>query len=130
MHPTENDKNILVAVYDIKSQSYGVPMYYEDRVSAIRGFSTACSNPESNMFKYPQDFQLKILGSYCRKTGLLIQGLASETDTPVICEAHNVKLDPVVKIQDIAFMSEQMKETTEQLKLFMQAINNNSNQGS
>ena len=118
--------SLLVAVYDIKSQTYGVPMYYEDETSAIRGFSTACSNPESNMFKYPQDFQLKIVGSYNRSTGLI----SSEGEFAVICEAHNVKLDPVVKIQDIAFMSEQMKETTEQLKLFMQAINNNSNKGS
>lgn len=62
-------KRKLFAVYDLKAQFYGNPFLFTHKGEAIRAFMTACGDPQTNMYRYPEDYQLFYLGEYDDTTG-------------------------------------------------------------
>lgn len=48
----------VCAVFDVKAEAFGRPMFVPSVGLAIRAFIDECKNPESQMCKYRQDFSL------------------------------------------------------------------------
>lgn len=61
----------VFAVYDVKSASYGQPHFIASTGLALRTFGEVCLNPESPLFKYPQDFALYEIGTWDPSSGVL-----------------------------------------------------------
>lgn len=61
----------VYAVFDVKSAAYGNPIFLPSNGIALRTFGEACLNPESPMFKYPEDFSLFEIGMYDPSSGEL-----------------------------------------------------------
>lgn len=53
----------LYAVFDRKAQSYGPVMSYPHDAVATRDFGTACADSNSMLSKYPEDFELRCIGT-------------------------------------------------------------------
>lgn len=61
----------LFAVRDVKADAFGAPMSIATEGLARRSFLEACHNPQSELAKYPTDYQLYQLGEYDPNSGLL-----------------------------------------------------------
>lgn len=48
----------LFAVRDVKVSEYSNPMYYPSEIHAVRDFEQAAKNKETNIGRYPGDFEL------------------------------------------------------------------------
>lgn len=54
----------MCSVFDLVAQQYGRPFFAVSDGSAIRGFSDEVNNPESQLYRHPDDYQLFILGEF------------------------------------------------------------------
>ncbi len=61
----------VFSVFDVKAAAYGQPMFMPSNGIALRTFGEVCLNPESPMFKYPEDFALYEVGSWDPSSGVL-----------------------------------------------------------
>lgn len=61
----------VYAVKDIKSGLFASPHHLTSDGVAIRSFSMACENKESQINKFPEDYSLYHLGTFNIETGLL-----------------------------------------------------------
>lgn len=59
----------MYSVKDTKSQLFGMPHFQQSDGVAIRSFSTACEDQNTDLNKYPSDFSLYHVGSYDISTG-------------------------------------------------------------
>ncbi len=59
------------AVYDVKAESYGNPMFMTNEGLAVRGFSDAARDPKSALCQHPEDYSLYEIGTYDPNKGLL-----------------------------------------------------------
>ena len=57
------------SIYDAKSGLFSTPQYCVNQAVAIRQFVEICSNPETLLFKNPEDFFLYFLGTFDEETG-------------------------------------------------------------
>jgi len=63
----------LYGVKDLKAGAFTTPPFGAlSRGVAIRMFSSACQNQESDLGKYPADFELWELGSFDQGNGSLV----------------------------------------------------------
>lgn len=60
---------LIFSVFDRAAQGYLDPWYAPNQDVAIRSFSIAANNPDSNFYKHPQDYSLFCLGTFDAKTG-------------------------------------------------------------
>lgn len=61
---------ILVSLYDKKASEYHPPYPFENLISALRAYMGAFGkNPEANIVKYPEDFDLYQVGEFDGVTG-------------------------------------------------------------
>lgn len=75
----------VCAVYDVKAEAYGRPMFVPAVGLAIRAFIDECKNPESQMCKYKEDFRLFQIAMFDDQAGtfeeqgskLLLEGSAT-----------------------------------------------------
>jgi hypothetical protein len=65
-------KKKMYVVYDSKSESYGLPMFFQSKGVAIRNFTDEVSRPDSLIAKHPEDFTLFELGDYSESTGVFV----------------------------------------------------------
>ena len=65
-----NEKNAY-AVKDVKTQLFSSLHFLPSDGVAIRSFSVACENEETELSKFPEDFSLYHLGSFNESTGKL-----------------------------------------------------------
>lgn len=63
---------ILVAVLDKKALAFGAVYTSKNESTAIRDFSIACQNPESNLNRFPEDYQLCKLANFDEEQGKII----------------------------------------------------------
>lgn len=54
----------LYAVFDRKAKAYGPIMGYAHDAVAVRDFSTACQDEQSNLCRFPEDFELHDVGIF------------------------------------------------------------------
>ena len=60
---------ILVSVVDKKAEAFG-PVFTSKNVAiATRDFSQACQDPQSNLNKFPEDYELILLGEFDETSG-------------------------------------------------------------
>lgn len=60
---------ILVAIYDKKAKTYGAVYTERNPEVAIRNFSQACQDTNTNLNKFSEDFNLVMLANYNEETG-------------------------------------------------------------
>lgn len=59
----------VFAVYDVKSEIFGAPIFLQSKGEAIRAFSDVANNDQSPICRYAGDFKLVYLGLYDEETG-------------------------------------------------------------
>ena len=60
------------AIKDIKAEMFSqMPMFVNSNGLAIRSFATACEDDKTDFNKYPEDFSLYEIGTYCMETATL-----------------------------------------------------------
>lgn len=64
-------KAMLFAVHDSKTEAFMPPFVASTPGEAERNFRNACSDPESTLHKFPQDFNLYLVGSWNNQAGLV-----------------------------------------------------------
>lgn len=62
----------VFSIFDIKSGNYTSPMFFANRVSAIRAFEQQCRDKTSYLRLYPNDFALYEHGTLDMNTGELL----------------------------------------------------------
>lgn len=75
----------IFAVYDSKVSAYSLPYFARSRGEGIRMFTTTVSDPNTSLYKYPEDYSLMEIGVYNDELGAIVGttgpvnlGLASE----------------------------------------------------
>lgn len=63
----------VYCVKDVKSGLFANPFVQKTNGTAIRAFSTACEDPNTDLNKYPSDFSLYHIGTFNPETGDLTQ---------------------------------------------------------
>jgi hypothetical protein len=58
----------IFSIHDSKAEAYLPPIYFKTAAEAIRAFSTACEDSQTQFFKYPADFTLVELGEFDEPT--------------------------------------------------------------
>lgn len=64
-------KKYICAVFDSKAKVYGNPFYSVNQATAIRAFSAASNDPDSELSRHPSDFTLFGLGWFDDETGVI-----------------------------------------------------------
>jgi hypothetical protein len=79
---SQEDKVILkmFTIRDAKAEVFNTPFFQKTHGEAERSFRSACQDEKTNIFKYPEDFDLYYLGEYDDQTGKF-----KPMDTPVHC---------------------------------------------
>lgn len=62
----------VIAIRDRAADVYGQPIFVANLGGAIRSFGDEVNNPESNIAKHPEDFDLFEIGSYDDSTAQLV----------------------------------------------------------
>jgi len=75
----------ILAIKD-KKIGFDVPFTMPNEGAAIRSFGEACKNKESNLAKYPEDFELFSIGEFDTATGEI-----KPNEIKLICTAEQFK---------------------------------------
>lgn len=62
----------IFSVHDSKTQAYAYPFINRTAGEALRNFEISCRDENSNLNKFPSDFNLVELGEFDELTGSLI----------------------------------------------------------
>ena len=54
----------VFSVYDSKSEEFSTPYFSKTLGMALRDFASACANPDSYLYKNPEDYTFFHLGSF------------------------------------------------------------------
>lgn len=81
----------VYSIRDAKAEYFATPFFQATHGLAERQFTDLVNNEKSQVYKYPQDFDLYHLGTYDDSTGKIFP-----LDTPV----HQLKAIQVLKSQD------------------------------
>lgn len=71
----------LFSIYDLAAQQYIDPFPAPTTEFAIRGFREACTNPEHQFCKFPEDYALYHIGTFDPALGIIEP-----------CEAHKIAM--------------------------------------
>jgi hypothetical protein len=71
----------LYSVYDKKASTYKTPFVFNNTDEAVRAFGSVCSDTNSELCKYAEDYQLEIVGEFNTVTGEIFP--ESDTDDPI-----------------------------------------------
>lgn len=64
-------KTILFAVYDAKAETFSAPYTIPKVELALRAFGEMVQDEETDIGKYPEDYQLLMLGEYDTDSGMI-----------------------------------------------------------
>lgn len=59
----------IIAIRDTKAEYYLNPLCFKTIGEAERSFAEECNNPQSTMYKNPEDFGMYLLGEYDNAEG-------------------------------------------------------------
>jgi hypothetical protein len=74
----------MFSIHDIKANVWNTPFFSVNHTEAIRSFIAACNDPQTNLSRFPDDYELYFFGVWDEDTGkitfidkpdLLISGL-------------------------------------------------------
>ena len=63
----------VFAIYDRAAEAFNTPFFMLTSAEAIRAFTNMATNPESQIYHNPLDFELHNIGHYINTTGDLLQ---------------------------------------------------------
>lgn len=126
-------KTTYYAVHDAKAGIYGVPFPQAGDKVAIRGFTEASLNPETELNKYPTDFSIFRVGYYDDETGLFTAEAPPEflaTAQNCINHAEKEQLEQQIRNKQVlkdllakhTELTTQVNEANEQLETKLEAI--------
>jgi hypothetical protein len=61
----------IYSVLDTKSESFSPPMVNRTKGEAIRSFSDEVNNPNSMLYKHPEDYVLFEIGTWDNQSGVI-----------------------------------------------------------
>jgi len=64
-------QKVICSVRDITADVFSAPFTSANTLTATRDFAHACADPNSQLFKNPEDFQLYLVGEFDDDTGVL-----------------------------------------------------------
>lgn len=64
---------VMCSVFDSKAQLFSAPFVSHSRITAVRDFEGAVRDAGSGINKFPQDYQLYLLGSWDEESGQIDQ---------------------------------------------------------
>lgn len=81
----------MFSVFDSKIESYMQPFFSPTIASGIRAFSDAVHEPNSMLYKHPDDFELRVIGAFHDDTGEIIIETISKLGTAaeILKESQN-----------------------------------------
>lgn len=86
----------VIAIRDIKNETYGIPFYAKTFGGAIRSLQMELEqNPKSAMAQFPEDYELWSIGTYDEEAGQL-----GGTNDPKM----------ILKINEIAIKKEEVQK--------------------
>lgn len=62
----------IFSIFDSKAEAYLQPFFSPNSGTAIRSFSDAAKQEDSNFFKHSADFTLFVLGDFNEHTGVIV----------------------------------------------------------
>lgn len=62
----------MFAIFDVKAAVYIQPMFFRRTEEAIRSFGIACNSPESDFYKYAEDYCLCEMGAFDDENGEIV----------------------------------------------------------
>ncbi|WNK14155.1 MAG: nonstructural protein [Microvirus sp.] len=65
-------KHQIVAVYDRAIEAYSRPVFVNALGAAMRTFGDECRDPETEVSKHPEDYELYHLGEYDDQDGTFL----------------------------------------------------------
>lgn len=77
----------MFAIFDKKACIYFQPSYFLNKSLALRSFTELVNDPKTQIYKYPSDFSIWIVGEWNEKLGTIIPNKNPE----FLEEAINVK---------------------------------------
>lgn len=80
----------VYSIRDLVADTYGQLITYPNQASALRDFTAAVRNPDTQLSKFPADFDLVQLGEYDQTSGYL-----TPCAPVVVCHATAVVLPEV-----------------------------------
>lgn len=64
-------RHVIVSIYDLKARAYAKPFFAPNEDMAIRWFGAVCSDPETELYKFPGDMSLFCVGFFDDTTALI-----------------------------------------------------------
>nr|QJB19919.1 MAG: nonstructural protein [Microvirus sp.] len=64
----------IFSVYDAKAEAYARPFFLDTIGLALRGFGEACNDPQTELYRNPEDFTLYHIGEFDPASGAITQG--------------------------------------------------------
>lgn len=100
----------IYAIYDEKAEAYNAPFPLSTDGLAKRSFEMACTNPSTDLYKYPGDFKLYCIATWNDNTG------SFENVIPAKFIASNVRKNEIdEEIDEIAKEIEEKRVTKNEL---------------
>lgn len=65
-------QKLLFSVRDIAADVYAPPFTSQNKMTAMRDFGHACRDPQSNLSRNPEDYQLFIVGTFDEDLGIIV----------------------------------------------------------
>lgn len=64
-------KFYIFSVYDSKAENFHTPMFVPTKGIATRSFTDVANNPESEIYRHPEDYTLFLIGEFDSSNGLV-----------------------------------------------------------
>lgn len=64
-------KSLAFAVYDVKGEAFGMPIFQRTKGEALRAFEDECNREGSMLCSHPEDYSLFLIGEYDQGNGLI-----------------------------------------------------------
>jgi len=64
--------DLLFAIFDVKMRLFMSPYCGRNVDSALRQFSDMCNNPNNQLARHPEDFELYEVGTFDDATGIIV----------------------------------------------------------
>lgn len=65
-------KNEIYSIYDEKAQVFGTPFFQMNEGTAVRAFNDLAADPQSSVYRHPQDYKLYRLGEFEDRDGVIV----------------------------------------------------------
>ncbi len=87
----------MFSIYDQKAQAYNAPFCFAAAGQAIRAFADLADDPQSNIFKHPEDYTLYEIGVYDDATGEVEATTHTNLGKAIELQGVNAEVSPSLR---------------------------------